>query len=706
MKNILNKYFYKKMINRFLGLMITSSLVIGIFSSVFAQQASTETTVQLKITQTFITESERKANRVKFEGMANQTGLNVNKREGVWVKLVESESDLKELLTQSRNFKDVLTKGVKSIGQMRLNERLSKYVDLMRGVVTESDNVTSELLMRYSLNRGMAVQELFSQERVNVKTEMSIEALKSLELRILKDAVNRAVVLYDKDEKFLDILNTAKAEQEKNQEMKKKFGFDLFEVSKLEYERDYANYIVELTTNAPNHNGTFQLLKYTVIQLFNGVNASLLRNQSTKLKSILRNLYELGIELPDIAPNDPLIALSLNNMLKDNLELIIKDYNLALDMFKSELSKYDSQIKAEFEKQRAEQQRLKMAEDAKKAEAQRIEDARIAEEKRLEELAKKKIADQEELVRVNIEKQNFYNEYLQSRWYKKIFRLVKKSNDETRRSDSAGFDYEGRVYTAPSGRTVVFKLNFSEKDPEKRVTLGYFHESSRNFSTSYEIVDNVMLVQMDNRQRWTIKEDKDPTCLLISWSGAAAEKICDGSVPVPEGTDMRGIYVSTKTSRFIKLSGHRENPSITFYQGRTYGPFEKPYIITSSSIHYDLRDPHNITLQFKNKDCFTFTFSYSESDELCRYSENANIKPYGFYKSPERTIIFRTKNNQLTIEHNHNGQAQYPVILENGVGYSDTIGWGFKVEDKNCITIYYGNTANGSAKNDKVCKEE
>jgi hypothetical protein len=297
----------------------------------------TEAKVEIKITQTFVSDAERKQNHKNFEQIATSAALKLKKREGVWTQLAISDTGMKELLESARDFKDVLEKGVKKITQLRLNDRLAKYVDLMNSVVVESDNATSELLMRYALNRGMAVQELFSNEKFALKADMSREALKSLELRVLRDAVDRAIVLYAKDEKFLDILKNTKVNKEKNQEMKSKLGFDLFEVSKLEFERDYANYIVEITTNAPTHNGTFQLLKYTVIQLFNGINSSLLRNQSQKLKNILRNLYELGIELPEDAPNDPLTAHSLNNMTKDNLELIIKDFNLAMEMLRAEL---------------------------------------------------------------------------------------------------------------------------------------------------------------------------------------------------------------------------------------------------------------------------------------------------------------------------------------------------------------------------------
>jgi hypothetical protein len=328
----------------------TELLYILMFSFLSSYAFGNEVAVKIKITQHFVSDSERTLNRNKFDNLNQISAIQIKEREGVWNKLMASQSDLVEMLEVSRNFKDVLSRGMKRIDQLRLFDRLDAYNKLMRNVVVESGNVTSELLMRYALNRGMAAQELFSHERSILKTDMAREALKSLELRVLRDAVNRAIVLYDKDERFLDILKNNS--DDTNLAMKSKFGFDMFEVSKLEYERDYANYIIELTANAPTHNGSFQLLKYTVIQLFNGINSTLLRNHSAKLKNILRNLYELGIELPENAPNDPILVQSLNNMTKDNLETIIKDFNEAVDLLKKELAQNDPSIKEEFEKQK------------------------------------------------------------------------------------------------------------------------------------------------------------------------------------------------------------------------------------------------------------------------------------------------------------------------------------------------------------------
>jgi hypothetical protein len=345
---------YKNTVIKYMTLASIGLQSVPHYAQAAEQQAQSvvktgSTTVTVVVTSGFATEADKNANRERFEKPEGYTPgkklLRINAREGVWTSFGEPGLDLQELLDQARDFKSVLETGKRKIEQFRLAERLNKYIELMSNVVVESKDRTSELLMRYALNRGMAVRELFSNERSKVKTAMSAEALNSLELQVLKDAVDRAILLYEKDEKFLDILKNTTASKNNNEEMKARFGFDLFEISKLEYENDYANYIIELAVNAPTHNGTFQLLKYIVFQMYNGINSSLLRNRSQKLRGILRNLYDLGMELPAEAPMDPLSALSLNNMTKDNLESIIKDFNDSVVMLKTEMKQIQAQSK-------------------------------------------------------------------------------------------------------------------------------------------------------------------------------------------------------------------------------------------------------------------------------------------------------------------------------------------------------------------------
>ncbi|MEQ1665509.1 MAG: hypothetical protein ABL927_09060, partial [Bdellovibrionales bacterium] len=113
-------------------------------------------------------------------------------REGVWRGIDPSKAQ--DLLEWATSSKLTLEEGKVAIAKLTVKERGPAYRRLMVRVVESSGTKQNELLMRVSLNRGLEVFDILA------ATTKATEESESLKRRLLKEAIDLAINVYQDDE--------------------------------------------------------------------------------------------------------------------------------------------------------------------------------------------------------------------------------------------------------------------------------------------------------------------------------------------------------------------------------------------------------------------------------------------------------------------------------------------------------------------------
>lgn len=117
--------------------------------------------------------------------------------EGLQTELTQEQVD--ELLPWVNQSKLRLEDMVEAVSGMSLDNKITAMITGIRDVVLKSAPKHSELLMRYTLNRGVRLVEILGEE-----ADMNQRGVKEAQLRILKQSVQFALKYYEIDKKYIE----------------------------------------------------------------------------------------------------------------------------------------------------------------------------------------------------------------------------------------------------------------------------------------------------------------------------------------------------------------------------------------------------------------------------------------------------------------------------------------------------------------------
>lgn len=254
-------------------------------------------------------------------------------REGVWRGIDPSKAQ--DLLEWATSSKLTLEEGKVAIAKLTVKERGPAYRRLMVRVVESSGTKQNELLMRVSLNRGLEVDDILQ------ATSKATDVTDGLKRRLLKEAIDLAITSFEEDASFLNgvqLLNQsagtqAAASGDVNASTAARSQADIrtsdmraqmaaLSVPQASFEVTYAGYLKERAINATSYEGTYQLLKFAMTQLYNGLDNSLHRRAFAKT---ITKIADVASTLPEQVPLDPSQALTQIRNLKAALDEIVTD---------------------------------------------------------------------------------------------------------------------------------------------------------------------------------------------------------------------------------------------------------------------------------------------------------------------------------------------------------------------------------------------
>jgi hypothetical protein len=107
---------------------------------------------------------------------------------------VLNPAQVAELLPWAKDSKLFLTDLLENIQGLTTTDKIDRLVEGLQQVVGESAPKNSELLMRYSLNRGLAIQDILARE-----ADENVVGTADAKLRVLTQSIKLAIKYYDTD---------------------------------------------------------------------------------------------------------------------------------------------------------------------------------------------------------------------------------------------------------------------------------------------------------------------------------------------------------------------------------------------------------------------------------------------------------------------------------------------------------------------------
>lgn len=156
--------------------------------------------------------------------------------EGVARKL--SDSQVEELLPWAKDSKIFLVELLDSVDDLNMAGKNEKLLTGIKTVVTESTPDSSELLMRYALNRGLVIYDILNKE-----TNKDAIGISDVKLRVLTSTINMAIKYYEID---IDALS-----------QKSKITF-------ADFGKDYYNFLAELNKSIFDASAQYAIQRTTL----------------------------------------------------------------------------------------------------------------------------------------------------------------------------------------------------------------------------------------------------------------------------------------------------------------------------------------------------------------------------------------------------------------------------------------------------------
>ncbi len=552
-------------------------------------------------------------------------------REGTRVLLSPSEiADLRVWVENAKHDLDLLQDDNR---RGTLEERRIRIVRDFEAIVGRSGRKENEILMRYTLNRALEVDEL-------VGAHPAPSELQSL-VAFLDSTVVLSKGFYTDDIKYLEAIGRGASPE--LQTPMPVFAYQYAEMI-LRFSRTFLRPELEYSL-------TFNALGW----LANDLNSdrNLLRINFAETITRIARLQKRFPQQPQ--GHDQQLLKDIRDFKWEYRERVLNHIENVNANIREALTHAEAK-KAEDDR------RARIKEEERKAELARIEQEKIA----AEESRRRKIEEDERL--------------------EKFKRGMISRNDLI--SELLSYDREsdrlyGRVFVSrTSGRVFQFDI----KNGGLRLSHG------ANESRHIESIDGDYLVHMKDGSRWSLAPNKDPNCIDFFFNSGRDTLCSSATLPINHKVDRRGIYVSRNSARYLILEGKIDQPEATYVHGSPYGPY-KPIFESPNALRYSVGGTL-YTFEWIDDNCVSFSWGKAESDTLCRNRQN-DLVPHGIYRSQSssREMIFRkTENNSMDVEYTGNG-PRTNFIYENGVGYIPRFKFGFEVEDRRCILLIWGNTS-------------
>jgi hypothetical protein len=149
-----------------------------------------------------------------------------------------SDAQIEELLPWAKDSKVFLVELLDSIDDLNIASKNEKLLAGIKTVVSESAPVSSELLMRYTLNRGLAIYDILNKE-----TNKDAIGVADVKLRVLNSTIAMAIKYYDVD---VDSLS-----------QKSKITF-------ADFGKDYYNFLAELNKSIFDASAQYAIQRTTL----------------------------------------------------------------------------------------------------------------------------------------------------------------------------------------------------------------------------------------------------------------------------------------------------------------------------------------------------------------------------------------------------------------------------------------------------------
>jgi hypothetical protein len=547
-------------------------------------------------------------------------------REGTTVILSPSEiADLKQWVDNAKQDLLLLQDDVR---RGSLEKRRHDIVREFEVIVGRSSPKENELLMRYTLNRALEIDEL-------VGSNPAPSELQSL-VAFLDSSIDLSKSFYTDDQKYLEAIGRGEAPQ--------------LQTPMALFAYQYAETLLQFSRTFLRPSLEYQITFKALGWLANDLNSprNLLRIQFSESITRIARLQAKFPQMP--VGSDQSVLQSIRDFKWEYRERVLKH----ISSLNFEIK--DALVRAE--KKRQEDDRL----------------ARLNEEERKRELSRTEAEKQQALENRKM-LEDFKRGVLSSR---DKFAQLLYMND---RSEQV----YGRVFRSSStGRIMEFSVK------KGKLGVRYRHMAGEMYSKEVELIDGDFLLTMNEGSRWSIHATRDPDCILFDFRSGKDTLCSSAKLAIDSKVDQRGIYLSKKTSRYFIIESVNNEIQVTYIHGAKYGPaktnFQSP---NQMKLSVDSNRSEYL-LQWMDENCIHFSWGYDSEDTLCR-SVGQNIVPYGIYKSNSgRELIFRpTDAGGLTLDYNASPGKKH-VIQENGVGYVSDYIWGYAVDSDRCVTMYWG----------------
>jgi hypothetical protein len=584
-------------------------------------------------------------------------------REGTQVLLSPTEiADLKVWVENAKHDLSLLEDDTR---RGTLEERRSKIVRDFEAIVGKSGSKENELLMRFTLNRALEIDELVG--RLPAPSE-----LQSL-VAFLDQTIVLSKSYYTDDQKYLEAIGRGEEPQ--------------LQTPMVLFAGQYAQMILAFSRTFLRPELEYKITYAALGWLANDLNSprNLLRIQYAETITRIARLQANYPQIP--VGNDQELLKSIRQFKWEYRERVLKHVSQRHEEIKESLAAAEAKRREDEQIESDRRAQVVRAENERRQEAERIEAARVAEENR--KIAEARAAEEARIARIR-----------ETEAREKAFEAFKVDLQTEPGFYSIflyfghdGSDISGKIFRSEeTGRTIFFSVSNGQ------LKIRIHHRNDFTSSKSTENVDGNVIATMQNSERLYIHPTSDGTCIKLK--GAIDDRLCrDNLLAADHKIDRRGIYFSKTSSRFLMVQGSNSELKIQYNHGDIKSGVQKLNFQSPVALTY-VENHNEYTFQWTSKNCVKFSWGTSETDDLCRDLNNDTV-PYGIYRSAEsnREIIFRgNAKSKLEAEYNK-VPGRFAPIQENGVGYVTQWNAGYTIESSQCINLHWG-----YGNREKLCK--
>lgn len=238
-----------------------------------------------------------------------------------------SAAQIADLLPWAKDSKVFLLDLLENIQELSTQDKIDKLVDGIKSVVGESAPKNSEMLMRYSLNRGLVVNSILSAE-----IEADVIGSQDVKLRVLVSSIQMAIKNYD-----ADMLTLSK---------KGPTSFVL-------YGLDYFSFLTELNKSIFDASAQYQIqktaLEWLQWDLYRDLNNTSYASQIVKINNSLKSIPNKKLSDAQYISNIRLMKKTIQQLtVSETYNRLVKEQrNAEIEAEKERTGNYRSDAEAE-----------------------------------------------------------------------------------------------------------------------------------------------------------------------------------------------------------------------------------------------------------------------------------------------------------------------------------------------------------------------